>query len=162
MGIFQKFCLDFNSTFFSDQFSVAVSDEFSCSCGKSIEENPLMSERFVNYLQNDSHNGTNEAEDTRMQSFIRIKNRLIWICEHTSRHRWTWWYEDVRVRVYQQVHMDLRIWGCEDARIQGNTHKLEDMKMYGCKQEHMNLRTWGCKDARTQIIKHERKDIRKR
>ena len=35
--VFQRFCLNFSNIFLSDQLSMAVSNKFSCSCGKSPE-----------------------------------------------------------------------------------------------------------------------------
>ena len=78
-GIFQKISLDVNKTFFSDQLSMVVSDKFSCPCGKSQKQKPVLSEAFVNYLQNDQdakYPTTNELKDATIQLSIHIENTL--------------------------------------------------------------------------------------
>ena len=66
---------------------MVVSDKFSCPCGKRQKQKPVLSEGFVNYLQNDQdakYTTTNELKDAAIQLFIHMENTLTRGCEHTA------------------------------------------------------------------------------
>ena len=109
---------------------MAVSDKFSCSCGKSPKQEPALSEGFVNYLQNDSENyrelmnlkmweynysfisRTNWTEDVSiLASTHKSEDTTVWGCEDTNKHTWTSGYGDVRMQRYKQSHMNMRMSG---------------------------------------------------
>ena len=146
---------------------MAISDNRSCSCGKSTKQKPVLSEGFVNYLQVESNNyreimnlkmrgynysfasRTHWPEDVSILANINEpEDTRIWGCEDTNKHTWTWGYKDLRMRRYQQAHMSLRIWGCEDKRIQASIYESKGI--------------WGCKDARIQASTHKHEDMRLR
>ena len=158
---------------------MAVCNKFSCSCGKSPKQKPVLSEGFVNYLQIDSHNNpelmnlkmwehnyslisrTHGPEDARIQASIHeAEDMRMWGCNRTSKHIWTWRHEDVRMQVYKEAHMNLRIWICKDARIRANTYKLEDMRMWGCKDTSKHTRARGYEGAGMQTRAYEPEDMK--
>ena len=147
---------------------MAVSDKFSCSCGRSPKQKPVLSEGFVNYLQTDSRNYRELINLKRREYNYSFVSRTHWT-EGVSILASTHKPEDTRMWECENTNkltfMKLRIWRCEGARIQASTHEPEDMRMQGYrqgistwryedvrmrgyKQVHRNLRIWRCEDAR--------------
>ena len=141
---------------------MAVSDKFSCSCGRSPKQKPVLSEGFVNYLQTDSRNYRELMNLKRREYNYSFVSRTHWT-EGVSILASTHKPEDTRMWECENTNkltfMKLRIWRCEDARIQASTHEPEDMRMQGCKQEHTSLKIQGCKDAGIQAITHKHKGM---
>ena len=156
---------------------MAISDNRSCSCGKSTKQKPVLSEGFVNYLQVESNNyreimnlkmrgynysfasRTHWPEDVSILANINEpEDTRIWGCEDTNKHTWTWGYEDVRIKGYKQAYMNLR--GYEDARMRGYRQVRTNMRIWGCegariqisRQEPKHMRVWGCKDINKSNI----------
>ena len=160
---------------------MAVFDKFSCSCGKSPKQKLVLSEGFVNFLQVHSHN-YRELMDLKIReynySFIsrthwpedmsilasthKPEDTRVLECEDTNKCAWTWGYEDVRMQVYKQAYMNLRIWGCKDTSNYTWTWGYEDARMRGYKHAHTNLRLWGCRDASKGTWAWKYEDIRMR
>ena len=123
---------------------MVVSDKFSCPCGKSQKQKPVLSEGFVNYLQNDQdakYPTTNELKNATIQLSIHIENTLTWGCEHTASTKKP---EDMRMWGCKDTSKHTWAWGCKDVRIQASTHEHKD--------EYENVRMRGYKQVKH--IKH--------
>ena len=59
--------------------------------------------------------GVHEPKDMRTWGYQQAdrvhepKDKRMWVYEVTSKHTRTWGYEDVRMRGYKQVHINIRI-----------------------------------------------------
>ena len=102
---------------------------------------------------------THKPEDTRMWECEKTKKRIwtgdIRILENQEAHM-NWGYKDVRMQVYKQAHLNLRMWGCRDKTKGILTWRYDDVKMRGYKQVYTKIRIWECEDGYKQVHRNLR------